>query len=474
MSAESLQPREQSTPEEIEQFLALAHAPYRDEEPEFTFSREFLTSVIGIRHTDDGYHYVRHASQDGALGRFYLKVYPGSSERERYGIAWADLAAIARTHYLLWDSENDPSARMFDADKGLFDEAVLGMSLDEKSQPSFPVRRDILEESGLYRQRLEQGMPRVMQLFVATQAVDRFENSSDWRHGHANAFYHLPELWNLSDEETKAVTRLAASYDKRGANVLSLITADERLLERYREEDGTLDIDKYGGPEALLKTARQAFERFVRWGQDSKDAVEWLELDAALGDQLAEVFPYEARQELAYKTWIKHPIEPSEALQTYITLEEAANLSRLYIQEQIDKSDSEESERREIGRRRVAINMGLSKQIIDGATYWDHKNMFTLIDNHADPEERDLHDFLNHYRQAAEEVDEELAGYLDDYAAVIRSGDLVWPVQGWSGAPEEEEVVLSLSARRDRARQKMHEAENAVRHKINAAKSSTG
>lgn len=480
VSAENLTKREQSTPQELERFVELASAT-GEENDEWTLLRYFLLESSGMRSTDDGHHYVRRASTDSGLGTLYSQIYPTAGSEERYCIAWADVAAIARTHYLLWDSFNDPSERMYDADKPLFDEAAFGLSLDdERSRFDFPVRTRVLEESPLYRQRLEQGMPRVMQLFVATQAMQRLNGDKHWRQKHANAFYHLPELWDLSDDETKTVTQLVAGNGKYAPQLVSLMVADDRLLERYRGEDGVIDVELYGGREALLANAQDAFKQYIRWGaRNSVESQEWLEMESNLEAELADIFPHEARKTMAFEEWLKHPQPglPDANLLTYISLPEAVRLSQQYIAEDIERFDSDNIRETKISgrssRRWAARKLDCPPSMVDAATYYDYEELFNIIEAHAEPNAPEIMNFAAHYRTAAESLDNELAGLLKDYYYAATDSGLLWPIEGWSGAPEEEEVARQMSAERDDKFKKLHNLEDTIREKVSTSPKGT-
>jgi hypothetical protein len=137
-----------------------------------------------------------------------------------------------------------------------------------------------------------------MQLFVAAQAMQRLRGySAQHRHEYTNAFYHLPGLWDLSDDETRLVTSLVANRgDEFAPRLVSLMAADERLLGRYRDENGVIDVEYYGGQDALLASAQDAFRAYLRFGHASEEGQEWLEMESNLAVELADIFPDEARE----------------------------------------------------------------------------------------------------------------------------------------------------------------------------------
>jgi hypothetical protein len=471
VSAENLVKREQSTPEELQRFVELAHMPAA-EGSDRTALQSFLVS--NPRNLDEAHNYVGWAVSDNVHGKLYGEIYPEATTEERIGIAWADVAAIVRTHYLLWDSCNDPSERMYDGDKPLFDNATFGLVLDEnRSRFDLPVRERTLEESPLYRQRVEQGMPRVMQLFVAVQAMHKLSSDKDWRQKHANAFYHLPALWDLSDEETRVVTSLTASTSQYAPHLVSLMAADERLLERYRGENGTIDVERYGGREALLANAQDAFKQFIRWGsRNAAESQEWLDMESNLEVELADVFPHAARKSMAFEEWLEHPqpAQPDEALQRYISLPEAARLSTQYISEDIERFDSGDIQETKISsrpsRRWAARKLECSPEVVDGATYRDYEELFDIIETCDETGSAEVKEFVARYKTAGATLDGELTDLLKDYYYAATDRGLVWPVQGWTGAPEEEEVVRQMSAERHKKFQKIRDLEETIKQKI--------
>lgn len=472
MSAERITSREQSTPEELERFVEIAHAPYL-EDSDRTLGRGFRYDAMGVDSMDDSFRYGRRAAdENSALGRIYKAVYPEATERERFVIGLCDAAVLVRLHWLRHDSLFTPETQMYDADKGFFEAATFGTSPEEAVRHRYlPVSEKTCEETPLIKERIEHGMPRIMQLFMASRAIDSLVNFGD-SETVAAGLYHVPELWNLSPEETRAVTRLVVEYAD-DARLLSIITADERLVERYANEAGLLDIAEFGGPERLLVTAHSAFKEFIKAHGEKQGAVTWLNLEASLSAELEAVFPHQARKELAYETWLDDPHEPSLAEQLYISLPEAAMLGRLFIEDKIEASDSDTPGEKLGGRYRIARRFAASRcecpsEVLDGATYWDYRNVFDMVEAYAQTDDSALHSFVGHYKTAAEQVDEELAGYLDDYAAVIRSGDLIWPIQGWSGAPEEEEVAKRLGEQIDAARARLRAAEEHIAEKVGA------
>ncbi|MGC1177309.1 MAG: hypothetical protein WA843_04525, partial [Candidatus Saccharimonadales bacterium] len=142
-------------------------------------------------------------------------------------------------------------------------------------------------------------------------------------------------------------------------------------------------------------------------------------------------------------------------------------LSKLYITEQIAAEDDKENRDRYTTRRRwAATALQCSQELIDGATYRDHEAVFKIIEDYAAPEDVELQEFTSKYKEAAGCLDDELVSYLQQYARIISSGDLMWPTQGWSGAPEEEAVVNKLSVRRDEATRRLNELEKLINQKI--------
>ncbi|MGC1176909.1 MAG: hypothetical protein WA843_02465, partial [Candidatus Saccharimonadales bacterium] len=313
MKAERLPTIEQSSPENIDRFMRLSSLPTDATATESTLLSNLVLYGNSIGYQSwEGHQFGIHATQERALGRLYGALYPDADALQTQALARCDAVAIRYLRDLGQHSDYDASGATYDYDKKKFDEASCGVAYDGEIWPEgFPKWESIISDP-LVRHRVEQGMPRTMQLFLASAAIAELNSESDWRPISANRLYNLPAIWNLSAAETLAITQAASTYAYgKEAGIASIIAADNRLRERYSAEDGFIDIKLVGGEEKLLRTAEASFREFIRSNGHQESSREWRDIEDTFRGTLEQIFPIEQRKNVAFEAWMKNLKAPA-------------------------------------------------------------------------------------------------------------------------------------------------------------------
>ncbi len=426
-----------------EQFLNLANMPVGSS----TLFDTWIVRTHMPNGKDSAWQYARNVQGDADLAHLYEILYPDADEKETYAIAACDAFAINALSWLGNDSRYDPSRHMYECDKRAYDRLTFGVKpsdIKPESIPEFP-RSNLIPELPAYQRRIEQGMPKEMQLFLAASAMDRLINRSDWLQISANMLYDLPQALSLTLNETIAVTEVAVA---KNPGLVSIVVSDERLRRRYGKTQGEVLVIDLGEEVHLAKTAEQAFLNFLAGNGEGDRAQEWINLESAMSDRLTLVLPFGQRKELAATHWRAKPALPHNTLRAYVTPGEAAQLSRLYVSDVIADYPRHDGA---WGLSHAAISLNCPQSVIDAAVYRDYQYLFSIIEEHAPEDDAELHSFADRYRVANESSDEEVLSLVKDYRDIVRTGDLYWPVDGWSGAPEEDEIARSMGQKRSSA-----------------------
>lgn len=431
---------------------------------------DFLYSSLGMVNDYYGLEdmYANNAAlPDRLRNRLYTTLYPGSQGRELYSIARADARVISLLHYMAFYRDFKRTENL-GSDREKFDKLVFGIGSDTDVEQyldyaHLPGSRSI-DDTPVYKQRIEGGMPKAMRLLVAAQSLAQLSFERGYREKSAYALSRVPDLWRFSELETRSAINAAAEFCKEG--LFSIVTADRQLAHKYILESDSDSIELLGGEDKLIKTATRAFRQFVEANGkvDNPQTREWLDM-AAIVPSIGVLFPLDSRRTIAREVFLKKPRIPSDNLLDYIPRSEAAHLSRVYIEKAAAQPDDGKSGK--LGLHYVATALKLPQDVFDGLVYEEYKEEFQVIhkcmpDRYAEI----LKSFAVKYRAAHNWLDKELIDLAKAYRRVINSGDLYWPIQGWSGAEGEEEFAMELGAKRDKAMRKLEELEGQIRRQV--------
>ena len=444
---------EQATAAELQQFMELANTPANLGSNWFN---QFNLRFSGLE-TDQQYVYANMVTQEGFLGYKYRQIYQTEDSRTLWTLGATDIRAMqAMKEYGWYEKYSAEDSRL----KEDFQALIFGAGPEKYS--SFP-RNDLIDKNPIVNKRVTEGMPRVLQLVMAAKALTGLSNRSDWRETSGEMMANLPGVFGLSDAELHAVTKVASAA-RKNAGLISIAAQRPEIMERYTmDAEGQIDFDTFGGLEAIRGTARRAFNEFIDANGRGINAAEWLDLEFAVGPQLADVLELEERKALASESILKKPFVLNAALKLYLDSEEVARLARRHIEDTLSQEDADDVR----GIIRSARQLDAPESLIKAAIYERFRVVFEVVETERGETDTELELFVQPYKLAAEEMAElDAVNKLKEYHNAATNSDLRWPVEGWTGAPEEDEVVEILAHRQDVARSRLRAAEKDIQATI--------
>ena len=449
---------EQSTPEELKQFMDMAYA---QTDMGLTQLESFISGVHTTRRTSVNTYNEFAMRQSAAVDDIYATFYPTDDMHELRAIARYDAAVLCTIWTIAEYGRFNPD-ETYDSDRQEFTQGVFGQTLNSVK---IPYNHRELADMPVLKARIEQGMPRGVQLFMAAYAMSNLNARHDYRKVHAEALYYLPELWNLSDEEIRAVTQACAN-SQYGSNILSLAVADERTLVRYANLEGSMDVEVLGGYDALDTLAQESFLEFIEANGRGDQAYAWVDLSRAI-PELIDRFPMQARKDIAEQTWLRRPFVPNDAVKAYLSPRTTAELSYKYVGEQVELSDTASKKKHTAWTvYDSARSLDCPSDVAAACIYKSYEMQFQLMQAGALMNDKVLHNFAKAHKDAYEQVDPELMDLMSKYTDIIASGALYWPVDGWDGTEESKEVSESMSTEHSKAMNALRTLREQIQQKF--------
>lgn len=404
--------------------------------------------------------WVKH---NGAAMRVFTAIYPEVNEDELDNLIRIDGASLAR----LDGSPFDPDNQWYDMDWRDTRPFIFGTS--ERLQ-LYRFRSVAPEEvPPVVATRMRKGMPRPMQLIAAASVISRFSGLPENLKYDVPAFKHVPEIFRLSESELHAVCRIAGSLGSP-SRVNQFILNDSEIADRFRSDSGELRLELIGGQEVTAQMLSTVFENIARG--DTRMLQTWNNTVHNLGINIVEtMLPFEQRRAMVLEKMSQQPRMPAEYLQEHISPTEVAEAARNVVQAYLDSELPKYgwyTERYNYTPAHAAIEFGVDDTPFRLQKMNDYRKLVSLMADTA-PEGSELYDQAQAWLQRIADIDPRLNEWFEAYSREKHNRDLdPLPVDGWSGAPEEEEIIKAWGESRRSSVTKMEEIASIVREYLDA------
>jgi hypothetical protein len=436
----------------------------------------FFQQTHGMDSVDKAWSYAEHAKPGRVLHSLFASVYPEADDQEIRFIAARDACALVAVQNLWAYARFDPSNKNYVHDKWPLDRVVEpadwhAASSDESFRLYFTSKERINADLPAYAQRLEHGMPRVMQLFMAAATITRLSTQDEgWRRVSAAALPRIQDLWYLNHEELMSVTGQASRHSHTSFDIPSIILSNTKLAERYAShQEGNLDVEAVGGAEKLAASLQKAFRIFVSSNGDSVKSGVWNNAEKYCAPYLENLLPLNERKALVRQQLQEKPFAPSEQLAEYVSARVAETVILSYLFENLP-APAEPPTRREWVLSSVAKKLGCPEETQQGLRYLELRSTFDAVEQVATVlKDESTLDMVRLSREKWQSQDPELVALLKAYQSVLNGVDLDYPIWGWTGASEEDAVAKELVQRQEVARANLRQIEEQVNLKLDSA-----
>lgn len=410
-SPEKRQPvqHEQLSEERLAALLDVCQAPLpydgREEPAVAVYATALHNSSYLVHDPYQPRHFSR--SESAAIAHFAPLLYPGATPQEAEHLQKIDAVTFSKLRSYCW---------LMDDRLGNWDwEYRVEPYIHGNEQPPRDLEALVhpSQRSDAIIARLQHGAPRE-QLLVATAECMNGLNDPEM-------LLKMCERLQLSDDELRTCAQLYGMIHPDGSNVHAIALASERL-------SGTLFQGDYSHPH-IARVVAEAFASEKEWQQ-------YANIHPA--ELLQQLLPHERRRELTLANIRQHPRMPEDYLLPYIEADEVAGI----VYEAIAKTLAiKPDDYHRMSKADIAEQNGLDK------TPWqlqetDHLLYALCI---TATEGSELAQIAEQWQQMVNGIDPGLDELLYD-CAVARNGVRPWPVEGWSGRPEEQEEIDRMLA----------------------------
>lgn len=410
-SPEKRQPvqNEQLSDERLVALLDVCRAPLqyagREESAVAVYATALHNSSYLVHDPYQPRHFSR--SESAAIAHFAPLLYPGATPQEAEHLQKIDAVTFSKLRSYCW---------LMDDRLGNWDwEYRVEPYIHGNEQPPRDLEALVhpSQRSDAIIARLQHGAPRE-QLLVATAEC---MNGLDSPEG----LLKMIEMLQLSDDELRTCARVYGMIYPRGSSLHAVALASEYLSDTLFQGD-------YSHPHIAAAVAK-AFTDEKKWGQYA--TIHPAEL-------LQQLLPDEQRHELALATIRQYPHMPEEYLLPYVQPHEVAEIMHAAITKELA---TEPDGYNTFSKADIAGLNGLDK------TPWQLKEVDHLLDTlrQTATEGSELAQIAEQWQQIVEGIDPDLDELLYD-CAVARNRINPWPVEGWSGRPEEQEEIDRMLA----------------------------
>ncbi len=410
-SPEKRQPvqREQLSEERLAALLDLCQAPLQHDGREEPAVAVYATALHNSSYLVHDPYQPRHfdRSESAAIAHFTPLLYPTATQQEAEHLQKIDAVALDKLRGYTWLLHD----RLADWDwqhrvvPYIYGDEQPPRGLEALVHPS--QRSDIITE------RLRSGAPREQLLIATAECMNGLDSPE--------GLLKMTEMLQLSDDELRTCARVYGMIYPRGSGLHAVALASEYLSDALFQGD-------YSHPH-IREAVAKAFTNEKKWGQ-------YTNIHPA--ELLQQLLPDEQRHELALASLRQRPRMPEEYLLPYIQPHEVAEIMYTAITKELA---TEPDGYHAFGKADIAEWHGLDK------TPWQLKRVDHLLDTlcQTATEGSELAQIAEQWQQIVKGIDPDLDELLYD-CAVARNGVRPWPVEGWSGRPEENAMVEEMLA----------------------------
>lgn len=391
----------------------------------------------------------------------FSHVYPGASQEDMDQLIKLDMSGLVRIKNASYDKDD----YLFDYEWRAVGPFVFG---SEVSLRPFPFWVSNIEDaSPLVRKRITEGMPRQLQLIAISSVISGLSSTPEYNSYSIQKIKKISEVFQLSPDEFRAVTRISHDMSVINHNVALLAINDIEFIDLLRKEDGEIDIDLFGGDEALKAAISDVFGSLVAHNHKAEQI--WTNLVNHLGTQKIEsLFPYESRREIVLNSIRQNPSLPSDILKGYVSAIEVANAAK----DKIQASLNSDLPRVVSGRYYYSVIHAAAEFGLDELPFRLHEinkyeKLVNLMLDSAD-EGSELYVQAANWLEKINSIDNYLYGLLKGYAMAKSSpGRFPLPIDGWTGDPEETDYIDAHLRSGQLANEQIAELEVQIKAYIN-------
>lgn len=403
--------------------------------------------------------------RDEATRFMFEQYYPGATEDDLESLVRLDAGTFARVS----------NARAFFVDYGHqyttsydykeFQDFVLGTPDGLQMYPHRRVEQGDNDISTVVAKRITDGMPRPLQLLLATKTIAGL--SDIHRQYHGPVFKNVIEGFDLSNQELRTTVALAGRIDNLSArSIANFVVGDSALLKKFCDDSGNIDYDALGGTEVMTAMLVSAFCDRTEF---------WLQITANIPPSTLEEFlPYQTRRGIVLASITKSPHLPQGHLAEYVPSGEIAQITRDYIVESLESELPEygwHKKRLSYSPAHAAIEFGIDDVPFRLKELDRYRKLITVLEQSA-PKDSELDIQAQVWRGRIDNIDPWLDAWLESYAQEKRNPDHdPLPVVGWTGDPSEEEYIQSWATSRQRSLDAIERIKTEVTEYLNKQKS---
>ncbi len=405
-SPEKRQPvqHEQLSEERLAALLDICQAPLPYDGREEPAVAAYATALHNSSYLVHDPYQPRHfgRSESAAIAHFTPLLYPTATQQEAEHLQKIDAVALDKLRGYTWLLHD----RLADWDWQ--HRVVPYIYGDEQPPRGLEALVHPSQRSDIIIARLRSGAPREQLLIATAECMNGLDSPE--------GLLKMTEMLQLSDDELRTCARVYDMIYPHGSGLHAVALASEYL-------SGTLFQGDYSHPH-IREAVAKAFTDEKKWRQYT--SIHPTEL-------LQQLLPDEQRHELALANLRQRPRMPEDYLLPYIEADEVAVIMHEAITKQLATVPEDYYM---ISKAGIAEQNGLDK------TPWQLQEADDLLDVlcMTATEGSELAHIAKQWRQMVAEIDYKLDERLYD-CAVARNGIRPWPTEGWSGRPEENEMV---------------------------------
>ncbi len=372
-----------------------------------------------------------HIGHYRGLAQMMPQLYPNTSPEDLDVIAVADAAAFGE----LASYTFEPRYALAELDWQLLEPYLFGAE-----RPPRLIWHG-REQSPAFIARQQLGAPRQVQLLAATEATLNIRSGE--------ALQQVIERFGLSDQEFLTCCQLALLAHNSTNALASAALQDARLLERLLQIPDMLA--------SVQHAAREAFMSEAAWSNCTSQYSPEL---------LNELLPGEMRSTLVANSIKERPRIPAEYMLSYTSKEEIIGSVFRKILELLAAPSGKE---RYWNKSDVAEHYGLDSTPWRLAEMERRHGLVSTFIAAADmwPSGDTVSEYPATCRRLIDTIDPQLDALLGDYASA-HNGIRPWPIEGWSGAPEERAIVDEMLAEQAADNQQFYVAKAALENYLAA------
>lgn len=372
-----------------------------------------------------------HIGHYRGLAQMMPQLYPRTSPEDLNAIAVADAAAFGE----LASYTFEPRYALAELDWQLLEPYLFGAE-----RPPRLIWHG-REQSPAFIERQQLGAPRQVQLLAATEATLNIRSGE--------ALQQVIERFGLSDQEFLTCCQLALLAHNSTNALASAALQDAQLLERLLQIPDMLP--------SVQHAAREAFMSESAWSNCTSQYSPEL---------LNELLPGETRSTLVANSIKEQPRIPAEYMLSYTSKGEIIDSVFKKIAELLTAPSGKEQYRNKID---IAEHYNLDSTPWRLAEMERRYGLVSTFTAAADmwPSGGVMSGYAATCRQLISGIDPQLDTLLGDYEAA-HGGIRPWPIEGWSGAPEEQAIVDEMLAEQAAEQQRFHAAKAALENYLAA------